>query len=440
MAIAGVADSRFTYRSHVTTSTSSSLMRRKLSLHGISLGGLALLTFFPVFLGGASSGETVTLFYATVCLLSIFYAIPLIKLFGPYFIGISLMFSIALINSGSIFYALKEPIRLQIFFLDATVCALLAWHDCARLQSILRLAILFIAVTALTVILFRFATSIELYYYTSPLAKLFVDPSLLYRGAGDLAFNSSDADKAGGILFANGNQAAAFYVIAACTTQFLAFQKAAARWLTILFIVTVICTGSKTPIFFSLIGLGLLLLLRLVAYLKAGASTFFLMLLPSIIPAALLFTLLQLGNVLEQIDTFAVRIALWTRAAEYLPDYFFFGSEPNFWSDLWSTQGSLYWNYLPVHNYIFASLMFSGIAPLVFIVIQIGIILARFISISRINHRFIYASLGFLYLIAYSMLENLTPFGDPRASLLLAAMFAIATTELRPRMLWPRLR
>lgn len=405
---------------------------RKSSLSGAEKFGanlvplVVLLSVFPVYLNQGPG--------FSVCLLSL---IPLCSIFlGPrmllkhFFVtGLACLYIIVveMVNHWEPLAAFREPMFLLQFVCPCALILLAAHHDLSRLILLARILVCVAIVAAITVIIFRILPSVENSYAVSPFTKLFVSPSSAYMVSQTLGVNALDADKAAGILYLNGNQSAAYLIVSFALSQ-MVLKGRNALYAAAIIGIGVLATGSKTPLF----AVPIAALLTYLAFRTSRIRVEFRIALFIAVLAAILIPAERFGVFawIQDIKTFAIRVTLWSRAVEHLSDYILLGAPQGYWDQLWSDYGSLYWVYLPVHNYTLSILMVGGIGAVLLVYGQFAMILGRISDAGGTRRIYPYwAFFAFGYVILYAQVENFTVFGDLRVSIILAFCYALSLTR-----------
>jgi hypothetical protein len=272
-----------------------------------------------------------------------------------------------------------------------------------------------------TILIFRMIPSIEYQYLSSFIAEIFIDYSELDKFVSDSA-NVHEVTKAGGYLFTNGNWAATFcFVIFCCIHIFFQERKAKFRWaMSLLFLTGMFFTGSKTPYFLVPISLGFLLFMKILMNSNKITALLLQLFIMIFLLAILLIGLESLVSNVTGINTFQIRVALWSLSLENINEYWLLGGGNLYWANLFVSNGGVMYfrEVIPPHNSILALLMSVGIVPVVCVVIYVcrGIIglvnLVRNKSIASEKVYGLWAGLALLWVFLHSLLSNLSPLGD----------------------------
>lgn len=383
---------------------------------------LLVLTLVPVYL---NSGPGLSICLLSLVPTSAVFLAPkrLVRHFLVLLIACVYLVMVEIYNKWSPFTALREPMFLLQFAFPCSLVMLSLDMNARTFEKYCRRFVLACAAAAVTVIFFRFFNDVEIAYARSPLAMLFNSPSSTYMVDQTLGVNVLEPSKAGGVLYLNGNQSAAFMITVLALSQML-FTGRAAIGLAALFLAGLIATGSKTPWFAAPIAAALAYLLHATRKQQVEVRTL-------IFTSALaLFVLLDqaigITARMAGIETFQVRMRLWSRASQHLSEYALMGTEPGYWDQLWSDYGSLYWTYLPVHNYTLSLMMVGGIVAVLLVYMQFCIIIARLSRMAGSGNIAPYwAIFAFTYVILYAQVENFTAFGDLRVSIVLSLCYAL---------------
>ncbi|WP_428151332.1 O-antigen ligase family protein [Caulobacter sp.] len=333
---------------------------------------------------------------------------------------------LSVVNAWPLLSAAKEAYQILHFSLSAALL-LFAFDKRPKEMALAAKALVIANVMMIpAVFLFRFVPSIESAYVRSDVLKLFVSPTVI-EWFGDVGNNVADPDKAAGLLYMNGNQAAGYFVALGCLA-YLAFQGRLRIAFSALMFAGVFATGSKTPLFAVPMVALTVAFLMYTKRMHEALRWFFIIVILSL--ATFFDVLFGFSGEVGEIDTFKIRLRLWARAIEHLNDYWLFGSGENYWYQLWYDQGALYFTKLPVHNYILRILMIGGIGTAILIVSQLVLIERKIVALEhKYGTRVYFGFAAFMYIAIYSLVENFTIFGDSRVGIVLACCYALSTTD-----------
>lgn len=402
--------------------------------------GYCLLTILPVYFA-VSDG-----FYLSVKMLVSFglfavYALPVWRNFALVHVAVTLFLLLALFRGDS-FGALISQSYPLVFFL--AICGfyygMLARGYC--LESLARWQVLIFLLVPISIILFMYLPGLESQYFKGRLAELVMGSDALKAALG--LSNVGSDEKVGGYLYANGNWAATFCFVMAMMA-IIGFRKTPllmAPLLTIYLFAT-FATGSKTPLFLFFIVLIIflsMLLLFAVARkyrLSAVAVAF-----TGVVLAALAAFPLLASQLLD-IQTFYIRILIWEIAIRHFSDYVLLGRGMDYWNNIYAASGGVLWykEPLPPHNYIFNLLLGGGIVPtflvIAFVVRVIWGVFLMMIYTSRVvlKGNLLVCLLATLWVLAHSLISNLTFFGDSSIMVPMGLMYAYMLHRLDIRRL-----
>jgi hypothetical protein len=350
----------------------------------------------------------------------------LFRHYSPLVLSASLMFIISFIHSNSISSSARTPIFFIYF------CALCAIFESfvkyyKNWDSVIRFFTLILLLQPISVIAFLIFPQLESNYLSSSFSQFII--------GFDISGNVFDLYKSGGLLFENGNRAQAFGFAFFCLVQVI-FQKRFRLFLSLILIVSIFFTGSKTPIFLApltfFVGIGLVLSRRL------RRSTRIIMIFACV--GLLIISGFLFGNFIiikmAEIQTFSYRLLFWWIALRNIQDYWLFGGGPNYWVELFTKAGKVLWFQpgIPVHNFTLSMLMISGIVPLLlvmFYLVKLWWQLAKDMLSPYISVRStaFWTGLATFWVFIYSQVENTTAFGDSTSMILVALLIGIYTNK-----------
>ncbi len=325
----------------------------------------------------------------------------------------------------------KQPMFLMQFAFCASLFLVAAKYDRQKVNLAAEAFVWANAAIGVTVVIFRFLPSVEAAYLSSPFVTLFNSPAQVAVVHDLLGVNVSDPGKAGGLLYLNGNQCTAYLLCVGALSQMILTGKRAVQF-GLAFLAMAICTGSKTPWFALPIVAVLTVTLYYTKRLPAAARTAIIC--GMVVVAIVADQWLGVSARVAGIDTFQIRMKLWSRAVEHIGEYFIFGAPEGYWDQLWWDYGSLYWVLLPVHNYTLALLMNGGIIALLLVLAQVVLMLHLLTQAAAQGHvKSYWAVAAITYVVLYSQVENFTFFGDSRVCVVLGLTYALAIDSARRR-------
>ncbi|MEO2135372.1 O-antigen ligase family protein [Microbacterium sp.] len=256
------------------------------------------------------------------------------------------------------------------------------------------------SVLAALVVLFRIFPAWEINFFRSPIAKVFINPSVvdgLFAGAP----NNALADDKAGAFFVNANVASVYLGVVLLLSAYMA-----TRYLTkSLYVVStlagvgVISTGSKT-------GLGILIIVVLLLVLRWARGRLVALILAIIVPVGFFFASIQLVEQLQEAEfSTTSRLFLWQNAVSAILESPLLGLGYGGWearmSAVFSAVGSA--NNYPPHNMFLAYWVYSGVATVVLLVVAIFL---TFRILVRGPRPAFYAVLAFGWTVLHAMGDN----------------------------------
>jgi len=355
------------------------------------------------------------------------FAVPfvykvLVQRYWPFVLAVGTVFLISLFHGAGIVSAAQLPF---LMFLFSAMSALFYSH--IQRAGHFRVVRFFVVLAVLTqagaIFLFVVAPAIENWYLKSPLA-------VMIFGA-DFGGNALGERKIGGILFVNGNWAATFSMTLACLSMIV--FGGSARWLLAgLFVLSVVLTGSKSPVMlFPITGVFIISMVFMTKVTSVQKRLFLVMFLGMFFTGAVL-VVPHVMEMLGEVQTFSYRLHFWEIAASHWSEYLLWGGGPQYWIGIFlNSKETLWWNEgVPVHNSILHMLMVSGIVPVLLILAFLGGLMRagmRCIGSDDILARRIgvWGSFGIFWVFLHSQVSNMSMVGDATTMVVTALLSAM---------------
>lgn len=236
-------------------------------------------------------------------------------------VGIMLMYGLSLAWSVDIRMGMRSLIYFWVFLAIFSAIVLQVRRDEKIVKRLLNVAVLFAVIEAFLVILFRMNPRLEMIFFNTDIAQVFINPNVLDELFSEGKNNVLDPSKSGG-FFVNGNVAGAYLWIMTMVALLLGkWDKKPLMYVVSAFILmATLFTGSKIVIFLVSVLMPIVLIAMLWNY-RMRAPLFSMTVLTigiigcSGLMADQLFSsvsVLEKNNLLQQTDSaFDMRIKIW---------------------------------------------------------------------------------------------------------------------------------